>query len=46
MFGAFSAISEIITTDNINEAIEKYMPLKLHEKNKKAVENAIEEVLK
>lgn len=46
MLGAFSAISEIVTTDKINEAIEKYMPLKLHEKNKKAVGNAVGEVLK
>lgn len=45
MLGAFSAISRIVTTDKINEAIEKYMPLKLHEKNKKAVENAVGEVL-
>lgn len=46
MLGAFSAISGIVTTDKINEAIEKYMPLKLHEKNKKAVGNVVGEVLK
>lgn len=45
MLGALSAISGIVTTDKINEAIEKYMPLKLNEKNKKAVGNAVGEVL-
>lgn len=46
MMGALSAISDIVSTDDIIFAIENYMPKKLHEKNINAVKAAVGEVLK
>ncbi|MCM1227806.1 MAG: 2-oxoacid:acceptor oxidoreductase family protein [Clostridium sp.] len=46
MTGALSAISGIVSTENIIFAIEHYMPKKLHEKNINAVKKAVGEVLK
>ena len=41
MLGAFAAISNKISFDDISEAIKQYMPEKLHERNISAVEAAI-----
>lgn len=41
MLGAFAAVSEKISFNDISEAIKQYMPEKLHEKNIRAVEAAI-----
>ncbi len=46
MIGALSAISGIVSSENIIFAIEHYMPEKLHEKNINAVRKAVREVLK
>lgn len=46
MMGALSAISDIVSTENIIFAIEHYMPEKLHEKNINVVRKAVGEVLK
>ncbi|MCM1507716.1 MAG: 2-oxoacid:acceptor oxidoreductase family protein [Ruminococcus flavefaciens] len=46
MIGVLSAISGIVSTENIISAIENYMPEKLHEKNINAVKRAVGEVLK
>lgn len=46
MMGALSAISCIVSTENIIFAIEHYMPEKLHEKNINAVKKAVGEVLR
>lgn len=46
MMGALSAISGIISTENIIFAIENYMSEKLHKKNINAVRKAVGEVLK
>ena len=44
MLGALSGLSEIVSKDDIFTAIEGYMPKKLHDKNKQAVDRAINEV--
>lgn len=44
MLGAVSAVSEIVTADDIHKAIESYMPEKIREKNKQAVSDAAKEV--
>ncbi|MDE5763353.1 MAG: 2-oxoacid:acceptor oxidoreductase family protein [Ruminococcus sp.] len=46
MIGVLSAISGIVSPENIIFAIENYMPKKLHEKNINAVKRAVREVLK
>ena len=43
MLGALSAVSGVISADEINFAIDNYMPEKIREKNKLAVSKAIEE---
>lgn len=37
MFGAVSEISGIVTIENLNYAIELYMPVRIQDKNKKAI---------
>lgn len=37
MIGAISEISRIVTTENLNYAIELYMPVRIQDKNKKAI---------
>ena len=44
MLGALSGLSGIVSKEDIFTAIENYMPKKLHDKNKQAVEQAINEV--
>lgn len=46
MIGVFSAISDIVSIENITYAIKNYMPEKLHEKNINAVKKAFGEVLR
>ena len=38
MLGAISEISGIVTTDDLNNAIEAYMPERIQDKNKKAAD--------
>lgn len=44
MLGAISAVSGIVTADNVHNAIESYMPEKIQDKNKQAVSDAAKEV--
>lgn len=44
MLGVISALSEIVTADDLHKAIELYMPEKIQTKNKQAVDNALKEV--
>lgn len=45
MIGVLSAVSGIVSTENIISAIENYMPEKLHSKNINAVRRAVGEVV-
>lgn len=44
MLGALSAVSNIVTQEELLNAMEEYMPEKIHERNKQAVVQAIKEV--
>ena len=44
MLGAISALTGIVTADDLHRAIELYMPEKIQEKNKQAVDNALKGV--
>ena len=44
MMGALSGISGIVTVEEMQTAIENYMPVKIHEKNQNAVRQAVQEV--
>ena len=46
MMGALSGISEIVTVEEMQTAIENYMPVKIREKNQNAVRQAVQEVQK
>lgn len=46
MLGALSAVSDIVSADDLFFAIDNYMPAKIREKNKQAVLNAAEEAVK
>ncbi len=43
MMGALAGISGIVSVENLHQAIENYMPVKIREKNKAAVQKAAEE---
>ncbi len=43
MMGALAGLSGIVSVQNLDEAIQKYMPEKIREKNKTAVRKAAEE---
>lgn len=45
MLGAVSALSQVVSTENLTEAIEEYMQEKIREKNKEAVLWASREVI-
>lgn len=45
MLGAASVLSEMVTVQDLFHAIDSYMPEKIREKNKQAVEHAAKEVL-
>lgn len=44
MLGAISALSGIVSVDDLHTAIELYMPEKIQTKNRQAVDNALKEV--
>lgn len=46
MLGAFSAVSGIVTADDVHKAIEAYMPERIREKNKQAADDAAKEVFR
>lgn len=46
MLGVFSAVSGIVSAEDISSAIDGYMPEKIRERNKQAVLAAYEEALK
>ena len=43
MLGALAGISGIVSVENLHQAIADYMPVKIQEKNKSAVQKAAEE---
>ena len=46
MLGVFSAVSGIVSAEDISSAIDGYMPEKIRERNKQAVLAAYEEAVK
>lgn len=44
LLGALCSVCDYVSADNVKRAIEGYMPAKLHEKNKRVVDAALEAV--